>query len=731
MLGCRRTLGMENLEERHLLSATGMEDPCANAVVVTTLEDVVDPDDGYISLREAVSMANEDVSISRIIFSDMLPQNDVINLTLRGDLQTNHVVMVDASNIGDVTLNIACHDQHFLNLDFVNVMVENQRDTVIENCTFTGFFYSGFESLIENFGTLEVLQSDFTEIRVEECVEPYCSDAASFAILKNMGELTLEGVEITDNEFHTRSNRQDNEITVYGVWNAGKCAKYYASQTDTTLCGGETPTLEMQDVLLADNVVTARSYYGDTTARFFGIANEYAEAKLTDTFIHGNQATATLGSFPECVASSEMAGILSSYADVELRNCTVLDTLKLERGVATLYNTLYAELATHRGTILGENNLALESASAPTLDQIFAYYQNGTFINPATGLKDYHLQNNPAVVDAGNNAWVEEDNLWDVLAQNRIQNNRVDIGAVEYAGSTSEQLAMPRNASAVGTGTTTISVTWESVENASGYRVEWLQGNDWVTTGVSVSGTSANISGLSPDTTYDIRVIAVGEGNYRDSEPAYTSAKTWIQLEAPTWVSETTLNAANGNVTPHSITVNWVDYVNPLEAVGSYRVQYSQDQNTWYEATVSGNQATATGLTPSTTYHFRVMAVGIPGISASSGWNPNILTVSTSADPTPATKLPRPRFTNAVPQSSTEVKLQWTPIANAGNYTITYWTPTTEPQTITGVPSTTYTVPNLDPATTYTFTVTAISTSPLYIDSDPSCQIIVRTRAGV
>ena len=82
------------------------------------------------------------------------------------------------------------------------------------------------------------------------------------------------------------------------------------------------------------------------------------------------------------------------------------------------------------------------------------------------------------------------------------------------------QLAAPTNLSATAT-TNTATVTWTAVANASSYDV---------TVGITtknVTTTTATFDGLTPDATYEVSVVAVGDGtNYTNSTAATTTVKT-------------------------------------------------------------------------------------------------------------------------------------------------------------------------------------------------------------
>ncbi|MBQ4498854.1 MAG: fibronectin type III domain-containing protein [Alistipes sp.] len=96
---------------------------------------------------------------------------------------------------------------------------------------------------------------------------------------------------------------------------------------------------------------------------------------------------------------------------------------------------------------------------------------------------------------------------------------------IENAGGGDEpdtpvQLAAPTNLSATST-TNTATVTWTAVDNASSYDVTVG------TTTKNVTTTTATFDGLTPDITYNVSVVAVGDGtNYTNSTEATTTVKT-------------------------------------------------------------------------------------------------------------------------------------------------------------------------------------------------------------
>ncbi len=82
------------------------------------------------------------------------------------------------------------------------------------------------------------------------------------------------------------------------------------------------------------------------------------------------------------------------------------------------------------------------------------------------------------------------------------------------------QLAAPTNLSATATADTA-TISWDAVANASSYDVTVG------TTTKNVTTTTATFDGLTPETTYDVSVVAVGDGtNYTNSTAATTTVTT-------------------------------------------------------------------------------------------------------------------------------------------------------------------------------------------------------------
>ncbi|MGL6196704.1 MAG: DVUA0089 family protein, partial [Thermoguttaceae bacterium] len=102
------------------------------------------------------------------------------------------------------------------------------------------------------------------------------------------------------------------------------------------------------------------------------------------------------------------------------------------------------------------------------------------------------------------------------------------------------KLGMPTLGAVTGISSSAISVAWSAVSNASGYTVQYAT-NSTFTAGVGTvnitSGvtTSTNISGLSANTTYYVRILAKGNGTTH-SDSDYSAAKSTKTEPANTFV---------------------------------------------------------------------------------------------------------------------------------------------------------------------------------------------------
>lgn len=198
---------------------------------------------------------------------------------------------------------------------------------------------------------------------------------------------------------------------------------------------------------------------------------------------------------------------------------------------------------------------------------------------------------------------------------------------------TGAQLPTPAGFAVTAEGPTTAGAVWGSVPNATGYRVEWrLQGDTGAWTGADVAApaTTYDITGLAPDSGYDVRVKAVAAGGtYPDSAWATATVTT---LPTPTLPAPGGLAVAptTGSEST-SLTATWTA---PGTGVPTgYEVRWAPTGTTTWTVLPSTTSLTAdiTGLTADTGYDVQVRALGDGTLWATSDWSATVTGTTAAA----------------------------------------------------------------------------------------------------
>ena len=163
-------------------------------------------------------------------------------------------------------------------------------------------------------------------------------------------------------------------------------------------------------------------------------------------------------------------------------------------------------------------------------------------------------------------------------------------------------------------GVESLGVTWRTVDEAGGYKVQWRSGNEdydfgsrqaATTVTATNPGTSYTITGLAPGTSYTLRVIATKIGLV-DGPPSDEASGTPL----PPLGKVTGVRVEPG---VESLGVTW----RAVDEAGGYKVQWksgSEDYDPSRQAATTvtagdrGTSYTITGLTPDTSYTLRVIA---------------------------------------------------------------------------------------------------------------------------
>lgn len=160
---------------------------------------------------------------------------------------------------------------------------------------------------------------------------------------------------------------------------------------------------------------------------------------------------------------------------------------------------------------------------------------------------------------------------------------------------------VPTNLSATYLAPGSYLIGWTTVPGAANYTLRYkaVSATNWTT--LTISGTSRQLSGLSPQEEYEVQVrancITIGAGAYSPSV---------ITGTAPDPGCQNPTNVTINNISETSALVKWT----PGAGATSYQVQYRRTSgSTWQTATAPGTSYTITGLQSGYSYLARVRSV--------------------------------------------------------------------------------------------------------------------------
>ncbi|GEM_PF-6004578 len=162
-----------------------------------------------------------------------------------------------------------------------------------------------------------------------------------------------------------------------------------------------------------------------------------------------------------------------------------------------------------------------------------------------------------------------------------------------------------------------ISLSWNANTNPSGtvYEVTRVNGEDILL--ATTTETSYTVTGLDVETTYTFKVRAInadgsGYSNYSDPEAEATTS-----IDPPTAASGLSFSS----VASSSLVISWTDNSTGSAEETSFSVKYGTASGTYSNTatTTAANvtSSTVTGLSPSTTYYFVVIASNSSGSTTS------------------------------------------------------------------------------------------------------------------
>jgi fibronectin type 3 domain-containing protein len=203
-----------------------------------------------------------------------------------------------------------------------------------------------------------------------------------------------------------------------------------------------------------------------------------------------------------------------------------------------------------------------------------------------------------------------------------------------------------------------INLSWAaSTDNVgvTGYRLERCSGSATCTSFTQIAAptvTTYSDTGLSASTIYRYRVLAVDAAA---NLSAYSTAANATTQAPPDVTPPTISNVALSGVTTSGVTVTWTTNESADTQV-DYGLTTGYGQSSTLNATLATtHSATVSGLSPGTSYHYRVKSRDAAGNLASSA--DNVFT-TTAAPDTTAPNVPTGLAAN--PTDENDIQLSWT-----------------------------------------------------------------------
>ena len=208
-------------------------------------------------------------------------------------------------------------------------------------------------------------------------------------------------------------------------------------------------------------------------------------------------------------------------------------------------------------------------------------------------------------------------------------------------------------------GSTSAKITFGLVPNAVSYTAKIYASDNTTLLSTITSFTSGGvITGLSLDTSYSISLKTIGDGNYYLSSS--DSTKVSFKTAAPITLTAPVVSFGSATATTASLSITAVegavDYAIKVNAADGTTLLFSDDSYS------SGSPIS--GLSPQTTYVFKVAAIG-DGVSIlNSGYSSGIIG-STTALPQLVAPVP-----TVFSSAQTSAVFAFTPVADAASYQI-------------------------------------------------------------
>jgi chitodextrinase len=318
--------------------------------------------------------------------------------------------------------------------------------------------------------------------------------------------------------------------------------------------------------------------------------------------------------------------------------------------------------------------------------------------DPETGIAGYRIYRNGVLVATSSQSSYSDSGLapateyvYQVSAVNGqgLESDRSDSVSVTTGDATAP--TTPQDLGAVAVGTERIDLSWTASQDpetgVAVYRV-FRDGSEIGTT----TQTVYQDDGLAPATTYEYNVVAVN-GDGLESEASNTASATTLDGTGPSTPTDLSATAAGTD----RIDLTWAAAEDPETGIALYRIFRdgaligTTDQTNYQD----------TGLSPATTYEYRVSAVNGEGLESGLS-EPASATTLDGTGPTAPTDL------TAEPVSQTQINLAWTASEDPESGVVSY-NVYRDNALVGSVPGTSFADTGLDVGTSYNYSVSAVN----------------------
>jgi len=304
------------------------------------------------------------------------------------------------------------------------------------------------------------------------------------------------------------------------------------------------------------------------------------------------------------------------------------------------------------------------------------------------------------------------------------------VGGVPSAGLPGLGIGQPTNLSIASSTPTSVTLNWVPIPGIRSYTI--LQSTNPGGPFVPANMTQANqngamVVGLQPNATYFFQLVAIDTlGNSSPASGTVTLATASTAASTSTSIGVSGLTSSTAQLTwaiiPGATTYQILQSMSPAGPFAPAAV-----------ANPSPGGATVTGLNPSTTYFFQVVAIDANGmqIMATAPASGSTLSIA-GAGPQSGAILPPPSAVQVSSTTGQTVTLSWTPTPGAVSYAILQSSNGVGPfqsTNLSGVSGTSVTISGLNPSTTYFFQVVALDLAGH--QSSPSSVATARTTSSL